>query len=313
MGEPAFSVIIPAHNAGRYIREALDSAAAQSHPPHEIIVINDRSTDDTVEQVQRSGVDVRLLHADVGNAAAARNAGIEVASGDWLAMLDADDRWMPHHLQRIAELVGETSDVAFMAGFRFMDPAGNELVVTRGPLSSPATGLTDQQYLDLYSRALSFGHLTAAMNRERVLAVGGFDPDLRRRHDFDLWLRVIRGRTWAFDPEVHGNYRTNQSTSISSRVAESNLYALRVLIKNRALYGGVTTYERLLHRAAHVAASSALMEGVPADRAAAYREAWAHLARWRRVLYRIRPAGKLLIRLHRLWIAWKRRRSIEGE
>src|SRR5437660_9457805 len=99
------SVIMPCHNAGPWIGDALRSVAAQSLPAHEILVIDDRSSDDSVAQIERSGVPVKLLRSDAGNAAATRNVGIEAATGDWLALLDADDVWYPNHLARAAELL----------------------------------------------------------------------------------------------------------------------------------------------------------------------------------------------------------------
>jgi glycosyltransferase involved in cell wall biosynthesis len=98
------SVIMPCHNAGRWIGEALQSTSIQTRPPDEVIVIDDASTDDSVEQIKNSGVAVQLLRTNCRNAAAARNLGIEAATGDWLAFLDADDVWYPQHLERAQQL-----------------------------------------------------------------------------------------------------------------------------------------------------------------------------------------------------------------
>src|SRR5262245_6150649 len=108
------SVIIPCHNAGRWIADTLRSVAAQTYPAHEVIVIDDASTDNSIAEVGRSGVPVTLLHVVARNAAAARNAGIEAASGDWIALLDADDVWYPNHLARAVELLSNSDDVALM-------------------------------------------------------------------------------------------------------------------------------------------------------------------------------------------------------
>src|SRR6056297_2357280 len=110
-----FSVIMPAHNAGRYIGEALRSVAGQRHAPHEVIVINDRSADDTAEQARATGLDLKLIDSDFGNAAAARNLGIEHATGDWLAFLDADDIWYPNHLEEAAGLLQGSDDVGYFS------------------------------------------------------------------------------------------------------------------------------------------------------------------------------------------------------
>jgi glycosyltransferase involved in cell wall biosynthesis len=90
------SVILPAYNAGKYIGEALQSILVQTIPVDEIIVVDDGSTDNTKEVV--SSFPVRYLYQTNKGTAAALNAGIEQASGDYLAFLDADDIWMPQRL-----------------------------------------------------------------------------------------------------------------------------------------------------------------------------------------------------------------------
>lgn len=92
------SVIIPAFNAARFLREAIDSVLAQSRPPHEIIVVDDGSTDAT-ETVARRVPAVRYIAQAHGGIAAARNRGVSAATGNWIAFLDADDRWTPGKLE----------------------------------------------------------------------------------------------------------------------------------------------------------------------------------------------------------------------
>jgi len=98
------SVIIPAYNCGRFLAEAVDSALAQTRPPHEIIVVDDGSTDDTPEVAKRFG-DRIVYHRQANRGvSAARNAGMERATGNWLAFLDADDLWEGNKLERVAPL-----------------------------------------------------------------------------------------------------------------------------------------------------------------------------------------------------------------
>ncbi|WP_035349378.1 glycosyltransferase family 2 protein [Edaphobacter aggregans] len=85
------SVVIPAYNAGSLIGETLDSVLAQSCPAHEIIVVDDGSTDDTAEVVRRYGNAVRYLRQENQGQAIARNTGIHAATGEWIAPLDSDD------------------------------------------------------------------------------------------------------------------------------------------------------------------------------------------------------------------------------
>jgi succinoglycan biosynthesis protein ExoO len=107
-----FSVIIPAYNVSGIIGRAIRSAAAQTLPPLEILVIDDCSTDNTVEVVKALGREtpsVRLLSTPAnGGPSAARNVGLRAAKGDWIALLDSDDAWKPGRLKRLSEVASAT-------------------------------------------------------------------------------------------------------------------------------------------------------------------------------------------------------------
>jgi glycosyltransferase involved in cell wall biosynthesis len=94
------SVLIPAYNAGLYLREAIGSVFAQTHRPLEVIVVDDGSDDDTVKVAASYGDRIRLVRQGRAGAGAARNAAVESADGQYLAFLDADDRFMPEKLER---------------------------------------------------------------------------------------------------------------------------------------------------------------------------------------------------------------------
>lgn len=90
------SVLIPCYNAGAFVGEAIDSALSQSHAAHEVLVVDDGSTDDSAEVAEGYGERVRLIRQPNGGIGAARNRALAEATGDWIAFLDADDVW-PHH------------------------------------------------------------------------------------------------------------------------------------------------------------------------------------------------------------------------
>lgn len=108
-----FSVLVPAYNVSGIIGRAIRSAAAQTVPPLEILVIDDCSTDNTVEVVKslaRNIPSLRLLSTRAnGGPSAARNVGLGAAKADWIALLDADDAWKPGRLQRLSEVASATS------------------------------------------------------------------------------------------------------------------------------------------------------------------------------------------------------------
>jgi glycosyltransferase involved in cell wall biosynthesis len=97
--DPTISVVIPAYNAADYLPETLQSVFAQSYPVHEVIVVNDGSTDHTDRVLQSFGGRIRQVYQENAGEGASRNVGIEHASGDWIAFLDADDLWSPQKLE----------------------------------------------------------------------------------------------------------------------------------------------------------------------------------------------------------------------
>jgi len=106
-GALSICVLIPAYNARSFLREALDSVLAQTRPPEQIIVIDDGSTDGTADvalawQAER-GRSITLIRQSNGGQSAARNAGLRAAWTDLVALLDADDLYLPDHLQRLEQ------------------------------------------------------------------------------------------------------------------------------------------------------------------------------------------------------------------
>ena len=97
-GAPLVSCVIPVFNGERHVREAIDSVLAQTHRPIEIVVVDDGSTDGTADAVRLYGDQVRYAHQANAGPPAARNHGLALARGDFVAFLDADDRWLPEKL-----------------------------------------------------------------------------------------------------------------------------------------------------------------------------------------------------------------------
>src|SRR5947209_13220762 len=94
------SVIIPTYNHGRFIADAIESVLAQTYPVSEIIVVDDGSTDETQEVVEKFGEKVRYIEQANAGVSAARNTGIENSDGDLVAFLDADDTWLPEKIEK---------------------------------------------------------------------------------------------------------------------------------------------------------------------------------------------------------------------
>ena len=125
---PRFSVIIAVYNGAATLARAIDSVLNQTYPPHELIVVDDGSRDDTAKVARAYGERVRYVHQANAGVAAARNAGAQAASGDWLAFLDADDWYYPERLRCHAEWLQEDGEFDFLTGdYDYVTPAGGRI------------------------------------------------------------------------------------------------------------------------------------------------------------------------------------------
>ncbi len=109
--QPTISVVVPSHNSCATILRSLQSVYAQTVPAHEIVVVDDGSSDGTAEQVMEKHPDARVLHQPQSGPGPARNNGALHARGEWVAFLDADDVWLPDHLERLSDATRAFPDV----------------------------------------------------------------------------------------------------------------------------------------------------------------------------------------------------------
>ena len=116
------SVVMPAYNAGIYIKEAIKSVLIQTYSKFELIIVDDASTDNTAEIVSSfSDYRIRLIrHCKNMGVSAARNTALKVAKGRWIALIDADDAWMPDRLNLLLSILGETRGNYFIGNDHFM-------------------------------------------------------------------------------------------------------------------------------------------------------------------------------------------------
>ncbi|MCA9032131.1 MAG: glycosyltransferase family 2 protein [Planctomycetaceae bacterium] len=175
---PRISVVIPAYKAADFIGRAIDSVWAQTLSPIEVIVVNDGSPDDTAEFVQqRDGHRVRLISQENAGPGAARNHGIREAQGEWIALLDADDTWMPEKLERQSAQISDEIGIVhcFVSN-------GLPAHVPQGEVTFDA--MWERNYI---------GTSTVLMRKQAWQDVGGFDEDrnLMGAEDYNLWLRII--------------------------------------------------------------------------------------------------------------------------
>jgi glycosyltransferase involved in cell wall biosynthesis len=196
------SVVIPAFNAARHLAAALQSALAQTTGEPELIVVDDGSSDGTAQVAAAFGPKVRLLRQENRGVAAARNRGLEAASGRWVALLDADDLWLPAKLERqLAALHGRSGSVCYTA-IAMVDEAGRALEDLDWR-AEPAVSLETL----LLRNGIAGGASSLLAERDALRAAGGFDPALSLCADWDLWIRLALRHSFVHVPEALTVYR----------------------------------------------------------------------------------------------------------
>jgi glycosyltransferase involved in cell wall biosynthesis len=184
---PTVSVIIPSYNAASYISQAVESALSQKDGekdvPVEVIVVDDGSTDDTLRVLEGFGPRVRVAKQSRGGPYRARNLGAEMARGEWLALLDADDDWMPGKLASQLALADSETDFVYTDRFNFGD---------YGRTTERQSDSVKLWEGDVFEPLLmgNFITLSSVLMRKRAFErLGGFNTARRGVQDWDMWLR----------------------------------------------------------------------------------------------------------------------------
>jgi len=202
------SVVVPSFNAGRWIATSLDSILGQTLPPGEVVVVDDGSTDDTAQVLATFGDRIRVVRAAHGGLAAARNLGLAVASGDWIAFQDADDVARPDRLAMLQGYLDGTParDGVFADGARLDD--GEHLVPRARAAGTARRQLTAA---DLFAGFPAY-YQSALIARDALAAAGPFDPTYRIHPDHDHAFRLFaRARVGYLDRVVFGYRRHDES------------------------------------------------------------------------------------------------------
>ena len=174
------SVVIPAYNAAPFLARCLKSVFAQTLKPEEVIVVDDKSTDNTASLAAGLGAKV-VSRAVNGGLSAARNSGIQYASSEWIALLDADDRWMPEKLERQVACI-RPEIVLIYTGLRYFDDNG-----IRGV--RPAINPTEALKMLRHRNPIPCSYI---VRREALMHDGGYREDIRACEDWEMLVRLQR-------------------------------------------------------------------------------------------------------------------------
>lgn len=243
------SVVIPAYRAERTICRAIDSVLAQTSSPHEIIVVDDGSPDGQNEVIERTyGEQVILIRQANGKTASARNAGIERATGDFIAFLDADDFWEPQKLATQLAVFEQHPEVALVAS-RFV------LQETDGTRHD--AGLYRRSNID-WGRVLRPGGAKAfrlasqmwtgtLVIRRDAIGEKRFVTGLEPAEDRDFWVRIVQDHPVYFCPESLATYVLEPGSISRSGIERDCLSMLKVVERHESLLGRMAAREWKSH------------------------------------------------------------------
>jgi hypothetical protein len=230
---PSFSVVIAAYQVADVIGDALESVRRQTLPPLEVIVCDDGSTDGLEEALAPYRDELVFVRQENGGEASAKNAAAAHARGDFVAILDADDVYLPERLAALAELAQVRPDLDILTTDALLVANG---VTVRHNYDRTWHFEVDDQRRAILQRNFVFGH--AAVRRARFIEHGGFDESIRWTTDWDLWLRMIlAGSAAGCVDEPLALYRLREASLTAQRrdLLLGKLMTLEKAQHNRAL------------------------------------------------------------------------------
>jgi glycosyltransferase involved in cell wall biosynthesis len=234
---PSFSVVIPAYQAAAFAPEAVESALAQTVAPHEVIVCDDGSTDDLADALAPYEDRIKLIRKENGGLASARNAGVRVASGEFVAFLDADNKFRPEYLEALGQLAAARPDLDIITTDAYLELDGE---VYGRYYRGKARFVADDQRRGIIHQHFIFGN--GAIRRDALLAVGGYDETVVAE-DTDLFVRMILGGSRAgLVDEPLCTYRIRAGSLASNR--PRMLRAATVVLERASSHPSLSADER---------------------------------------------------------------------
>ena len=230
---PRVSVVIPTYNRSALVQQAIDSVLTQSYNSYEVIVVDDGSTDGTEEDLRdRYGSKIRYVWQENEGESSARNRGIELARGEYIAFLDSDDMWKPTKIEKQVQVLdGVESDVGFVfSSALVVDRDGN----VKEPQIVGRIDRDDQSVSDLIFSPFVFAAASNILVRKEIMdEIGGFDTSVRYGEDWLLVVELVA--KWKFsyidEPLLYyrqysGNQQNSGDINKVRRLLKDGFYAL---------------------------------------------------------------------------------------
>ena len=235
------SVVIPTYNRGNHVVRAVESVIAQSYKDYEIIVVDDGSSDQTKALLEPYSDCIRYVHQSNAGPASARNNGIRMAVGEWMAFLDSDDVWAPNKLERqLSQCIGLNADLSFhdlsFPSFYGRDISSWNEYVHKEYLRTDClkTGILDDAYHRMMTTAHIFLTTTFLAKRRAICDVGCFNEAFRTSEDLDLYFRLAARFRVAYVAEALAVYTPgSHRVTDSERIHRDRIHAIRRSLEDR--------------------------------------------------------------------------------
>jgi glycosyltransferase involved in cell wall biosynthesis len=232
VGTPSVSIVMPCYNVARHLPKSVGSVLGQSFGDWELIAVDDGSSDDTLAWLRtQTDPRIRVLHQPNRGVSAARNAGLEVASGDLVAFLDSDDWWTPEFLCEMTQALNAHPE----AGLAYCGWQNIGLPGRRGaPFVPPNYEAQDKVRMLLEGNRWPIH--AALTRRQLVLGAGGFDVRFQVGEDYLLWLQIACFHPIALVPKIMAIYQHHdgdRATRDDARAAIQTLEVQRAFLHAR--------------------------------------------------------------------------------
>ena len=254
-----FSVIIPLYNKAPYIAKAIESVLGQTYCDFEVIVIDDGSTDQSLEVAKTfENKSITIVSQPNSGVSTARNNGVKIAKHPYICFLDADDWWHPTFLEEMKRLITDFPDAGIYGSGYYIVKNGQERIAPIGVPQGFERGIID--YCEVYAKTLCMPLWTGAVIVPKNIfdEEGGFKSQLKLGEDFDLWIRIVLKHKAILENKPLAYY--NQDVDVNNRAIGSRFYkpeehmlfsnygdfmhneGFRFLFERLALYGLLSYY-----------------------------------------------------------------------
>ncbi|MCT7993937.1 glycosyltransferase [Laspinema olomoucense] len=221
---PTISVIIPAYNAEKTIQETIESVLNQTFQDFELIIINDGSTDRTLEIISSiSDKRITVVSHSSSGACVSRNRGLFMAKSDYIAFLDADDLWTPDKLEAQLQALQTHPEVGVAYSWSDCIDESSRFLRRGGHITVNGDAYTKLLMMDILENGSN-----PLIRRQALLDINGFDETLTAGQDWDLYLRLARRYHFVTVPRSQVLYRISDH-SLSSNVFKLEAGCLQVL------------------------------------------------------------------------------------